>query len=57
MQNRKIYIDEFISPLGTVYAGATEEGVYFVDFSKERVDKAIKNFGKTLGVAVMWNSI
>lgn len=39
-----LYIEDFDSPLGYIYVGASDEGIYFLDFKKERVERAINEF-------------
>jgi len=40
----ELYIEDFDSPLGLIYVGATAKGIYFLDFKRERVERAINEF-------------
>ena len=40
----ELYIEDFDSPLGLIYVGASEKGIYFLDFKTERVERAINEF-------------
>lgn len=55
-ETENLYLMEYNSPLGQVSAGATSNGIVFVDFEPERIGKSIHNFMKGRMVQVISKS-